>query len=56
MGSARGKGRRLSPRSAKLSGNSEKARDYYGKLLAICEHADGDRPELQEARTLQAER
>jgi hypothetical protein len=33
------------------------ARDtYYAKLLSMCEHADGDRPELEEARTLLAER
>jgi Tfp pilus assembly protein PilF len=37
-------------RAAKLSGDSEKARGYYTKLLAICSHADGDRPELQDAR------
>jgi len=41
-------------RAAKLSGNSEKARDYYGKLLSMCAHADGDRPELQHARSLLA--
>jgi len=43
-------------RAAKLSGNSEKARDYYGKLLSMCAHADGDRPELQQARSLLAEK
>jgi hypothetical protein len=41
-------------RSAKLSGNGEKAKSYYARLLAICSHADGDRPELQEARSLLA--
>jgi tetratricopeptide (TPR) repeat protein len=41
-------------RSAKLSGDNEKAKTYYAKLLAICEHADGDRPELQDARFLLA--
>ena len=39
-------------RAAKLSGDNEKAKTYYAKLLAICEHADGDRPELQYARSL----
>jgi len=43
-------------RAAELSGNKEKAKTYYAKLLSMCEHADGDRPELQEARTLLAER
>jgi hypothetical protein len=43
-------------RAAKLSGDNAKAKTYYAKLLAICEHADGDRPELEEARTLLAER
>jgi hypothetical protein len=38
-------------RAAQLSGNREKAKSYYARLLAICEHADGDRPELQDART-----
>lgn len=42
-------------RAAKLSGDKEKAKTYYAKLLAICEHADGDRPELQEARSLLAQ-
>lgn len=41
-------------RAAKLSGDGEKARSYYAKLLVICEHADADRPELQEARSLLA--
>ena len=39
-------------RAAKLSGDSEKAKSYYTKLLAICSQTDGDRPELQEARSL----
>jgi cytochrome c-type biogenesis protein CcmH/NrfG len=43
-------------RAAKLAGNDEKAKTYYAKLLSMCEHADGDRPELEEARTLSAER
>src|SRR5713101_1531669 len=43
-------------RAAQLSGNREKAKSYYARLLAICEHADGDRPELQDARTYLAKR
>jgi hypothetical protein len=43
-------------RAAKLSGDSEKARSYYAKLLAICGHADGDRSELQDARSLLAQK
>ena len=38
-------------RAAKLSGDNEKAKTYYAKLLAICDHADGERQELQEARS-----
>ena len=43
-------------RAAKLSGDNEKAKTYYAKLLAICEHADGDRPELRDARSLLAQK
>jgi tetratricopeptide (TPR) repeat protein len=43
-------------RAAKRAGDSEKAKTYYAKLLSICEHADGDRPELKEARTLLVEK
>jgi tetratricopeptide (TPR) repeat protein len=43
-------------RAAKLSGDQEKAKASYAKLLAICQHADGDRPELQDARSLLAEK
>ena len=39
-------------RAAKLSGDSKMAKSYYTKLLAICSQADGDRPELQNARSL----
>jgi len=42
--------------AAKLSGDQEKAKTYYGKLLAICQLADGDRPELQDARSLLAQK
>jgi hypothetical protein len=41
-------------RAAKLSGDSEKAKTYYAKLLVLCSHADADRPELQDARSLLA--
>lgn len=43
-------------RAARLAGDNEKARTYYAKLVAICGHADGDRPELQDARSLLAEK
>jgi len=43
-------------RAAKLSGNSEKTKSYYAKLLAVCERADEDRPELREARALLAQK
>jgi hypothetical protein len=39
-------------RAAKLSGDSEKAKSYYTKLLTLCSQTDGDRPELQDARAL----
>jgi hypothetical protein len=42
-------------RSAKLSGDHEKAKTYYAQLLSICAHADGNRPELQDARSLLAQ-
>jgi tetratricopeptide (TPR) repeat protein len=43
-------------RAAKLTGDNEKAKAYYSKLLSICEHADGARPDLQDARSLVAQR
>ena len=43
-------------RAAKLSGDREKAKSYYAKLLAICDHADADRPELRDARSLLAQK
>jgi hypothetical protein len=36
--------------AARLSGNIEKSRTYYEKLLALCRNADTQRPELAEAR------
>ncbi len=41
-------------KAAELSRDGEKARSFYAKLLAICDHADGERPELQEAETFLA--
>jgi hypothetical protein len=43
-------------RAAKLAGDGEKAKTYSFKLLAICEHADEDRPELRDARSLLAQK
>jgi len=43
-------------RAAQLSGNRQKAKSYYARLLAICDHADGDRPELRDARALLAQK
>ena len=43
-------------RAAKLSGDTRKAKDYYAKLLANCGNAGADRPELQDARTLLAQK
>ena len=43
-------------RAAKLSGDGEKAKSYYAMLLAICERADGDRPELRDARARLAQK
>jgi len=43
-------------RAAKLSGDNEKAKTYYAKLLSVCGHADGDRPELQDARSILAQK
>jgi tetratricopeptide (TPR) repeat protein len=43
-------------RAAKLSGDNEKAKTYYARLLSICAHADGDRPELLDARSLLAQK
>jgi predicted Zn-dependent protease len=43
-------------RAAKLSGDNAKAKTYYARLLSLCEHADGDRPEIQDARSLMAQK
>jgi hypothetical protein len=39
-------------RAAQMSGDREKAKTYYAKLVSICDHADGDRPELGDAQSL----
>lgn len=43
-------------RAAQLSGNDEESKTFYARLLSMCQRADGNRPELKEARTLLAER
>jgi hypothetical protein len=43
-------------RAAKLAGDNEKAKAYSAVLLANCELADGDRPELQDARSILAQK
>jgi Tfp pilus assembly protein PilF len=42
-------------RAAKLAGDKERAKTYYARLLAICEHAEGERPALADARSLLAQ-
>jgi len=37
-------------RAAELSGDRAKARTLYAKLVAMCDRADGERPELGQAR------
>jgi len=41
-------------KAARLSGHLDAARDYYARLEANCARADGERSELQEARTFLA--
>jgi hypothetical protein len=41
-------------RAATLSGDNEKAKKYYTQLLGNCENADGDRPQLQDAKSFLA--
>jgi len=38
----------------KPAGDRNKARTYYGKLLELCRHADGTRPEIDEAKAFLA--
>ena len=37
-------------RAAELSGDRAKARTFYGKLVALCDRADTERPELRQAK------
>jgi len=37
-------------RAAELSGDRGKAKSLYAKLVAMCDRADGERPELREAK------
>jgi hypothetical protein len=37
-------------RAAELSGDRAKAKALYAKLVAMCDRADGDRPELRQAK------
>lgn len=41
-------------RAAELAGDREKAASYYTKLASNCEKADGDRPEVRNARVFLA--
>ncbi len=41
-------------RAAELSGDREKARTYYAKLMALAQNADTERPELKHARAFLA--
>jgi len=43
-------------KAAQWANNSQKARDYFEKLAAICSHSDNERPELVEARKYLAEK
>src|SRR5262249_46263087 len=40
--------------AAKLTGDNEKAKKYYANLLSMCAAADGDRPELNDAKSFLA--
>jgi hypothetical protein len=37
-------------KAAEASGDAKKARAYFEKLAQLTRHADGDRPELREAK------
>ena len=43
-------------KAAQRSGELEKARAYYSKLLALCSHAETERPELAEAKKYLAQK
>ena len=42
--------------AAELSGDMGKARNYYRKLLEVCERADTERPQLQKAKAFLAKK
>ena len=42
-------------RAAQRAGTAGKAREYYTKLLALCQKSDGSRPEIAEARAFLAQ-
>ena len=37
-------------KAAEASGDAKAAREYFAKLAQLTRHADGDRPELREAK------
>ena len=37
-------------KAAEASGDTKKARDYFAKLASLTRNADGDRPEVREAK------
>ena len=41
-------------RAAELSGDTQKARTYYAKLVALCDQSDTDRPALRHAKAFLA--
>jgi len=41
-------------RAAELSGDVAKAKTLYAKLVAMCDRADGERPELRHAKAVLA--
>ena len=43
-------------RAYELAGDREKARTYYTRLIALAQHADGERPELRQAKAFVAAR
>jgi len=42
-------------RAAEMAGDHDKARKHYASLIALCERADSDRPELQQAKVFLAQ-
>jgi tetratricopeptide (TPR) repeat protein len=52
LGSARNRYRGFynAAKAAQRSGDKQKARGYFEKLVELCSHADADRPELAEAK------